>query len=113
MDLDIYQQLATKTADYPDVGNNLVYPALGLAGEAGETAEKVKKAWRNYGAMSAINIKSEDKMKIIKEMGDTLWYLAAMCNELQIDMNDVALVNLTKLEDRKLRSVIKSSGDNR
>lgn len=116
--MDMYQKEATKTASYPDIGYNLIYPALGLAGEAGEVAEKIKKLWRNYDVQSLSELNylpypEPLKQAIIKEMGDTLWYIAALCNELNITLADVAKSNLEKLKDRKERDVIKGEGDNR
>ena len=113
MQLDEYQKQATKTASYPNKGNNLIYPVLGLVGEAGEVAEKVKKLWRNYGIDSGREVDEIDKKELAKELGDVLWYIAATCNELKISMNDVATMNYAKLQDRLQRNVIKSQGDNR
>lgn len=113
LSLDEYQILATKTAIYPGVGKNIVYPALGVAGEAGEVAEKVKKLWRNKDTMAASGATEVEAEAIVKEMGDCLWYLAAICNEMNITLSHVADVNLKKLKDRRERGVIKSEGDNR
>lgn len=113
--LNDYQKLATKTADYPMLGENMVYPALGCAEEAGEIAGKVKKLWRNLGIFSGkdARITAEQRDAIVKEMGDNLWYLAALANELGVDLKDVAKQNIIKLLDRKERGVIKSEGDTR
>lgn len=125
-----YQRNALLTASYPDRGRNLVYPALGVAGEAGELAEKVKKLWRNHGIMSGDFIKASDctvencpicpklpgnilREGIIAEAGDVLWYLAAIAYELGISLEEIAQKNLAKLADRRDRNVIKSQGDNR
>lgn len=88
---------------------NFYYPALGLVGEAGEIANKVKKVMRdNFGILE------EDKRKDLeKEIGDVLWYLAELSTALDIDLNKVAEDNLAKLFSRKERGVIKGSGDNR
>lgn len=88
---------------------NFYYPALGLVGEAGEIANKVKKVMRdNFGILE------EDKRKDLeKEIGDVLWYLAELSTALDIDLNKVAEDNLAKLFSRKKRGVIKGSGDNR
>ena len=108
-----YQKQAWELAQYPQSGKNLVYPALGLVGESGEVAEKVKKLWRNQGIMSA-GLASEDfKTELIKEISDVLWYAAALASELDTDLEHVAQVNLDKLNSRQLRGVIKSEGDNR
>lgn len=111
--LNQYQDDALQTADYPDIGKNMVYPAMGMAGEAGEGCDKVKKLWRNLKTMDANFLNAEQKIEIIKEMGDNLWYLAALAKELGVDLSYVARANITKLRDRTKRGVIKSQGDNR
>jgi NTP pyrophosphatase (non-canonical NTP hydrolase) len=110
---DEYQDKALSTAVYQDVGTNLVYPALGLAGETGEYVDKVKKNWRNKGNMSAERLTPEERKEFIKELGDVLWYVAASARELGEDLSEVAVQNIAKLADRKNRGVIKSEGDNR
>lgn len=109
MDFNEYQNKARETAMYPDVGNNFVYPTLGLAGEAGEVAEKIKKVIRNDGGV----ISDEKRMEIKKELGDVLWYVAQLSTELGLALGDVAQGNLDKLASRKERGVINSQGDNR
>lgn len=113
MDFNEYQKLAGETASYPDKGDNLIYPALGLAGEAGEAVDKIKKYWRNQGITASRALAYEDRLALIKEVGDVLWYIAALATELQIDLEDVAKINIAKLQDRKARNVINSEGDNR
>jgi len=109
MDFKTYQQLARSTAIYPDLNNNIYYPALGLAGEAGEVCEKVKKIMRdNDGIISDVK-----RQEVIKEIGDVLWYVANLCNEFAVNMDDVAEKNIAKLLSRKERGVLKGSGDNR
>lgn len=108
-----YQVDALGTATYPGLHNNLIYPALGLAGEAGEAADKIKKLWRNQGLMGYEGTTPEWRCELAKELGDVLWYIAALAEELQIDMETIAQMNIIKLRDRKERSVIKSEGDNR
>lgn len=110
--LDQYQQLSFTFADYPYMGagdKGIVYPALGLAGESGEVAEKVKKLWRNKD----LELLSTDRAAVAREIGDVLWYCAALATELGMSLDQIASGNLTKLADRKLRDVIKSEGDNR
>ena len=104
---------ALSTASYPNIGGNLIYPALGLCGEAGEVAEKIKKLWRNEHISSGRQLKSEQTIEVVKELGDCLWYIAALAFELNIDLSYIAEKNLEKLKDRKERNVIKSEGDNR
>lgn len=108
-----YQRAATLTAEYPNQGKNLLYPALGLAGETGETVDLVKKFWRNHNKTSAQQLTPEEKHKLIMEVSDVMWYIAAMCEELNVSMEEVARLNIEKLMDRKARGVIKSEGDNR
>lgn len=111
--LNQYQDHATATADYPWLGENLLYPAIGCGEEAGEILGKVKKLWRNHGKTAAKDLTQEEKDAIIKEVGDNLWYLSQMCRELGVTLQHAAEVNIFKLSDRKARSVIKSEGDNR
>jgi NTP pyrophosphatase (non-canonical NTP hydrolase) len=103
MRFDEYQEEAKKTAIYPDQ-YRVVYPALGLAGEAGEVAEKVKKHIRD-GVLNVEELK--------KELGDVLWYLAAIASDLDLTLDDVAEANLQKLRSRHARGVISGNGDNR
>jgi NTP pyrophosphatase (non-canonical NTP hydrolase) len=113
MGFEEYAKYAVATAEYPNIGENLVYPALGLVGEAGEVAEKVKKIWRNKGTISPRDVDAATKEMIVKEMGDVLWYLAALSGELGVPLSKVAFLNLEKLNDRRARNVIKSEGDER
>lgn len=109
MNFNDYQDQAIRTAIYPGKGNNLSYPALGLTGEAGEVAEKIKKLIRDHeGELDDYNRK-----EIAKELGDALWYIAAMAFELGLDLDLIAIMNLSKLKSRKERGVLKGSGDNR
>jgi NTP pyrophosphatase (non-canonical NTP hydrolase) len=106
---DLYQDVAESTAVYPDKGDNLYYPALGLAGEAGEVCEKIKKIMRDQrGHFTEDNVE-----EISKELGDVLWYVAMLAVEFNIALSSVAEDNLAKLQDRMERGVIKGSGDNR
>lgn len=110
MTLNDYQRGALATADYPQIrasgcGQIPIYPALGLAGEAGEFAEKVKKAWRNGNQL--------DVRAAGAELGDILWYVAVAAEELGLTLGEVAQMNLDKLADRQRRGVIKSEGDAR
>jgi NTP pyrophosphatase (non-canonical NTP hydrolase) len=113
LDMNVYQDKALGTATYPNVGSNMVYPALGLAGEAGEVAEKVKKLWRNHGTMDGKSTTPEQSKEIAKEIGDVLWYCAALSKEIGITLGSIALGNIEKLQDRAARGAIKSEGDNR
>lgn len=109
MKLSDYQKQSKKTALYPAIGHKIVYPALGLAGEAGEVANKIKKIFRdNDGDIS------ESKTKELnKELGDVLWYVAQVASELGLDLDEVAQLNLDRLNSRFERGVIQGDGDNR
>lgn len=140
MDFKEYQEQAKKTAIYPDFREMIVgrvseidaytanpkatreihdkvdqicinpyYPALGLAGEVGEFCNKLKKVMRdNKGEIT------DEFLDFAKgEIGDILWYVAAVCSELSLDMNQIATDNINKLSSRKERGVLKGSGDNR
>lgn len=109
MTFEEYQIEARKTAIYPDKDNNFIYPTLGLAGEAGEVAEKIKKVLRdNQGIVS-----EEKKTEITKELGDVLWYVANLSQELGISLEEVAQKNIEKLKSRQQRDELHGSGDNR
>lgn len=118
MTFDDYQEQAGETAIYPNRGSNLVYPVLGLTGESGEVAEKVKKLIRDHGAMSAMSVtriaqRYEFREAVAKELGDVLWYIAAVCHECGLRMEAVAEMNLAKLAARKQRGALTGSGDSR
>ena len=107
---DDYQTGAMSTAVYPGKGEgNWTYPALGLAGETGEISEKLKKAIRDDGGV----VTDERRAGIRKELGDVLWYVAALCTELNLEMQDVAEFNLQKLAKRKDEGKLHGDGDNR
>ena len=108
MDFNIYQQQAATTAVYPESAK-YVYPTLGLCGEAGEVAEKIKKVIRDNGGVFT----EEKKKEIIKEVGDVLWYIAALLSDLGVTMDEAAVGNLEKLFSRKERGVLNGNGDNR
>ncbi len=109
MTFNEYQFLSRETAIYPNLGKNVVYPTLGLAGESGEVAEKVKKVIRDKdGEFDAIA-----RLSVRAELGDVLWYVAAIASELGISLDDVASSNIAKLTSRHSRGVISGSGDER
>jgi len=109
MDFRSYQQQSRSTARYPDSGSNPFYPTLGLCGEAGEVADKVKKVMRDRGGEF-----SPEVIEALKfELGDVLWYLAQLASELGLDLEEVAAANLAKLASRAARNVIAGDGDNR
>jgi NTP pyrophosphatase (non-canonical NTP hydrolase) len=108
MDFSIYQSATANTAVYgQDVA--LVYTTLGLASEAGEVAGKVKKAIRDNAGV----VDDERRTQIIDELGDVLWYAARVADAINIDLNEVARLNLEKLASRKQRGVISGDGDKR
>ena len=82
----------------------LVENTLGLVGEAGEVAEKIKKFFRDE------DFSKED---IVKELGDVLFYITALANHIGSDLDTIMNINIKKLQDRKNRNMIKGSGDNR
>ena len=103
-----YEEIINKFATYPEAGKGttlaLAYCALGLTGESGEYAEKVKKLIRD-GKL--------DKPLAAKELGDVLWYLTRSANELGYTLTDIAEINLVKLTSRQERGVLQGSGDER
>jgi len=107
--LSDYQLGSRATAVYPDAGTNLTYPALGLCGEAGECAEKVKKAIRDDGGV----LTDERRAALAAELGDVLWYVAQLATEAGLDLDEVAEDNLAKLLSRSERGVLQGSGDSR
>lgn len=109
MDFNEYQVESRKTAIYPNIGSNFIYPALGLAGEVGEVCEKIKKIIRDKNSI----ISDEDRDSIKKEVGDILWYISNLAYEFNIEMNDIALTNIAKLKSRQDRGKLQGSGDNR
>jgi NTP pyrophosphatase (non-canonical NTP hydrolase) len=109
MNFDKYQTESRKTALYPNVGRNFVYPTLGLAGEAGEVADKLKKTIRDDDGI----VTAQKKKEVAKELGDVLWYVAQVASELELSLDEIAQKNLEKLFSRKERGVIGGSGDNR
>ena len=109
MNFETYQIKARKTAIYPNLGSNYVYPILGLVGESGEVAEKVKKVMRDKNGV----FDQETLMGLKKELGDVLWYVSNICCEFNMSLDDIAEENLNKLEKRSLEGKIKGSGDNR
>lgn len=109
MDFKDYQEKSRKTALYPDLDNNFIYPTLGLSGEAGEVSEKIKKVMRDDGGV----VSEEKRAEIKKELGDVLWYVSQIATELQLSLDDIANANIEKLYSRLDRGVIQGSGDNR
>lgn len=109
MDFTEYQALALETAVYPGRGETLYYPALGLNGEAGEVAEKVKKLERDHNG----ELTDERADAIAKEIGDCLWYISEIATQIGASLDAIAQKNIEKLASRKKRGVIQGNGDNR
>jgi NTP pyrophosphatase (non-canonical NTP hydrolase) len=110
MTLDEYQQKALVTAsDSGDEFKNLLHWVLGISGEAGEIAEKVKKIIRDKSGV----VSEQDKTELAHEIGDVLWYLAVLSHQLGVPFEEVAQHNIDKLKSRKTRGVLGGSGDNR
>lgn len=109
MNFNDYQTKSRKTAKYPAIGHALIYPVLGLTNEAGEVAGKVKKIFRDKEGVIG-----ETELQALKgELGDVLWYLAQVCTELDLSLDEVAEHNLEKLYSRLERGKIGGEGDNR
>ena len=108
MKINDYQKAALVTAVYPEE-QRIIYPALGMNGEAGEVADKVKKVIRDNNSAF-----SEDKLReIAKEVGDVLWYCATMAHDIGYTLEEIAQMNIDKLQSRYERGKISGSGDNR
>ena len=108
MELSEYQRLSRSTAEYPR-REALTYPALGLAGEAGEFADHAKKVIRDDGG----EVTPQRREAMAKELGDVLWYVAQLASELGLELEQVAQDNLDKLLSRQRRGVLSGSGDER
>jgi len=109
MTFEEYQKISRKTAIYPNLGKNFVYPTLGLVGEAGEVAEKVKKIIRDdNGTMN-----DEKRKEIAMELGDVLWYISQLAVEIDFSFDEIAKLNIEKLNSRQKRGELGGSGDNR
>ena len=113
MKFDDYQKkaakydLAEETSDLKEVG--FIEKVLGLVGEAGETADKIKKILRDKDGV----VSSEDRDLVIKELGDTLWYIASLSRYLGVPLSEVAGGNIDKLESRYQRNKLHGEGDKR
>lgn len=110
MNLNEYQEKAAQTSGDTSIGGNtFLYPAIGIANEAGELLGKIKKIFRdNNGEMT-----EEKKGEIVSELGDVLWYVAETARQLNVSFGEVAQRNLDKLASRAERGKIGGSGDTR
>ena len=109
MQFEEYQKESRKTAIYPNHGENFIYPTLGLVGESGEIAEKIKKALRDDNG----EVTEERSRELEKELGDVLWYISQLATELGLSLEEIAAKNLEKLFSRMDRGKLSGSGDNR
>ena len=113
MNFNEYQEKAAKydlfekNSDLKEVG--FIEKVLGLTGEAGETADKIKKIIRDKDGI----VTDEDRDLVIKELGDTLWYIAAIARYLGVNLSEVASGNIEKLESRYQRNKLHGEGDKR
>ena len=108
MTINEYQKCALETAVYPEQ-YKVIYPALGLSGEAGEVADKIKKVIRDEDC----TVTDEKRKAIAMEIGDVLWYCATLAHDLGYDLDTIARMNYEKLKSRKERGKIGGSGDDR
>lgn len=110
MTLEEYQKQALTTVIASDSEfRDLLHWVLGINGEAGEIAEKIKKIIRDKNG----EVSEADKAELAKEVGDVLWYLAVFAHHLGVPFEQIAQQNLDKLQSRKARGVLGGSGDNR
>jgi len=109
MECDEYQRAAMRTARDKNASDEFMHLVLGLVGEAGEIAEKVKKLVRDKNSDMA----QLDRDDMAAELGDVLWYTVVLANFLGLSLDDVAQRNVGKLADRQARAVLGGSGDNR
>lgn len=124
MDFRDYQEAAIGTAIYPAY-TQVVYPAMGLANEAGEVLGKLKKGLRDGGLYLAeeddleadmvwpAELSRELRQAVSDELGDVLWYIAALARDCGLDMDEIAQANISKLKSRQERGALKGSGDDR
>ena len=111
MDFNEYEEKASDTAIFNDrsLEYKLMFLGLGVTGEAGEIAEKIKKIMRNDNGI----VSDEKREGIKKEIGDVLWYLSQLSRTLGFSFEEAAQGNIAKIMDRKVRDAIKSEGDDR
>jgi NTP pyrophosphatase (non-canonical NTP hydrolase) len=105
LDFQTYEDFTKTTAIYPsDPFIALSYLSLGLCGESGEYAEKVKKFIRD-GVF--------DRTLAAKELGDVLWYVTQSAIQLGFTLEDIAWININKLKERQLNNKLQGEGDER
>ena len=108
MELNDYQEKAHETSFHE---MSVIYPTLGLLGEAGEVAEKIKKLIRDKGYRPGDCINDNDKKAITLELGDVMWYVAELASNLDLSLETICQQNLIKLSSRKSRNKLHGSGD--
>jgi NTP pyrophosphatase (non-canonical NTP hydrolase) len=108
MELNDYQKAALATAIYPQE-KKIIYPLIGLAGETGEVADKIKKEIRDRDS----EFGTDSRREIAKEIGDVMWYLASLANDLGYTLDEIAKMNIEKIQSRRHRDKIHGDGDNR
>lgn len=109
MNFEEYQKAAKEKAVYPTLGHPVVFPTLGMLGEAGEVSEKIKKIFRDHDS----EITESTREEIKKELGDVLWYMSQIASELDINLQEIAEFNLEKITSRHERGAVWGEGDNR
>ena len=110
MELNVYQKKALETALFPEK-YKVIYAAMGLGNEAGEVLGKIKKWLR--GDDGDGDMSEERRLALKEELGDVLWYLAVLANDLGLDLNNIAEINIEKLKSRNERGKLKGDGDKR
>lgn len=108
MKISEYEEKAQATAIYPD-SHKITYPALGMAGEAGEVANKVKKLIRDGEEV----LPNDWKEQLASEIGDVMWYCAALARDLDVSLTTIMAANLDKLKARQEKGTLSGSGDKR
>lgn len=104
-----YEEFRRDYDSYPKGPGTLAYHALGLTGEAGEVADKIKKAYRDNGGA----VTGDGRIALAFELGDALWYLTALADDLGFTLSEIMDLNIAKLTDRRARGAQRGSGDNR
>jgi NTP pyrophosphatase (non-canonical NTP hydrolase) len=111
---DEYQEAATKTANHPGC-SEVWYPALGLAGASGAVVNQAQKILRDdrFRTFTPPSITDERRAAVRKEIGGVMWYVAALCTDLNLNLGDVCRENIAILASRQERGTLKGGGDNR
>lgn len=109
MTFNEYQIASRRFCRYPDIDNNVIYPVLGLMGEAGEIADKFQHIIRDYDQ----KMSPEMQAGIVKEMGDVLWFMSQLASEMKVSLEDVAQGNIAKLSAREDKGLLHGHGDDR